>query len=112
MHEAGLVSSRGSIGDAYDNAVAEAFFATLEGELIDRHVWLTREEARRAVFDYIEGFYDPRRRHSTLGYLSPAEFEGVARCLRGAAPAQGLGPAPAGRAGCPRQIPRRACTTD
>ena len=73
--EAGLVSSMGSIGDAYDNAMAEAFFATLECELIDRHVWVNRGEARRAVFDYIEGFYNPRRRHSALGYLSPAEYE-------------------------------------
>ena len=73
--EAGLVSSMGSIGDAYDNAMAEAFFATLECELIDRHVWVNRGEVRRAVFDYIEGFYNPRRRHSALGYLSPAEYE-------------------------------------
>ena len=73
--EAGLVSSMGSVGDAYDNAVAEAFFATLECELIDRHIWVKREEARRAIFDYIEGFYNPRRRHSALGYLSPAEYE-------------------------------------
>lgn len=75
LREAGLVSSMGSIGDAYDNAVAEAFFATLECELIDRYVWVNREEARRAVFDYVEGFYNPRRRHSALGYLSPAEYE-------------------------------------
>jgi putative transposase len=75
MREAGLLSSMGSVGDAYDNAMAEAFFATLECELIDRHLWVSREEARRAVFDYIEGFYNPRRRHSALGYLSPAEYE-------------------------------------
>jgi putative transposase len=55
--------------------VAEAFFATLECELIDRHVWVRREEARPAVFDYIEGFYNPRRRHSALAYLSPAQYE-------------------------------------
>ncbi len=60
---------------AYANAVAEAFFATLECELIDRHVWSKRGEARPAIFDYIEGFYNPRRRHSALGYLSPAEYE-------------------------------------
>ena len=75
LREAGLVSSMGSVGDAYDNAVAEAFFATLECELIDRYVWVNRGEARRAIFDYIEGFYNPRRRHSALGYLSPAEYE-------------------------------------
>jgi putative transposase len=75
LREAGLVSSMGSVGDAYDNAVTEAFFATLECELIDRHIWVSRGEARRAIFDYIEGFYNPRRRHSALGYLSPAEYE-------------------------------------
>src|SRR5207245_2344271 len=84
MREAGLVSSMGSVGDAYDNAVAEAFFATLECELIDRHIWVNREEARRAIFDYIEGFYNPRRRHSALHYLSPAEYE---RRWRGASAA-------------------------
>ena len=75
VRQAGLVSSMGSVGDAYDNAMAEAFFATLECELIDRHIWVRRGEARQAIFDYIEGFYNPRRRHSALGYLSPAEYE-------------------------------------
>jgi putative transposase len=75
MREAGLVPSRGSVGDAYDNAVVEAFFATLECELIDRHVWRNRQEGERAIFDFVEAFYNRRRRHSTLGYLSPAEFE-------------------------------------
>jgi putative transposase len=84
LRETGLVGSMGSVGDAYDNAMAEAFFATLECELIDRHIWINREEARRAVFDYIEGFYNPRRRHSALGYLSPAEYE---RRWRGASAA-------------------------
>ena len=65
----------GSTGDAYDNAMAESFFAGLETELIDRSSWRTRADARLAVFDYIEAFYDPQRRHSALGYLSPAEFE-------------------------------------
>ena len=59
----------------FDNAMAESFFASLETELIDRSSWRTRAEARLAVFDYIEAFYNPKRRHSTLGYLSPAEFE-------------------------------------
>jgi putative transposase len=72
---AGVVPSMGSVGDAYDNAMAESFFATLECELIDRSVWRNRNDARRAVFDYIEAFYNPRRRHSSLGYLSPVEFE-------------------------------------
>jgi putative transposase len=73
--EAGIALSMGSTGDAYDNAMAESFFASLETELIDRTSWRTRAEARLAVFDYIEAFYNPRRRHSALGYLSPAEFE-------------------------------------
>ena len=65
----------GSVGDCYDNALAESFFATLEWELVDRSRWRTRAEARMAVFDFIEAFYNPRRRHSALGYLSPAEYE-------------------------------------
>jgi putative transposase len=65
----------GSTGDAYDNALLESFFATLESELIDRTSWRTRAEARLAVFDYIEAFYNPRRRHSSLGQLSPVHFE-------------------------------------
>jgi len=79
---AGIVPSRGSVGDCYDNAMAESFFASLECELIDRNRWQTQSEARMAVFDYIEAFYNPRRRHSALGYRSPAEYE---RQHRGAA---------------------------
>jgi putative transposase len=75
LREAGLVASMGSVGDCYDNAVTESFFATLECELLDRTRFATRGQARTAVFDFIESFYNPRRRHSTLGYLSPAEFE-------------------------------------
>jgi transposase InsO family protein len=71
--EAEIVPSMGSIGDAYDNALAEAFFATLEIELLRRLIFATRKAARLALFDYIEGFYDSHRRHSALGYLSPAE---------------------------------------
>jgi putative transposase len=73
--EAGVVPSLGSRGDCYDNAITESFFATLECELLDRHVFRTRAQARTAIFDYIEGFYNTHRRHSALGYLSPAEFE-------------------------------------
>jgi len=73
--EAGIVASMGSVGDAYDNAVAESFFATLETELIDRHRWRTRADARLAVFDFIEAWYNPHRRHSFIGQLSPAEYE-------------------------------------
>jgi putative transposase len=73
--EASVVPSMGSIGDAYDNALAEAFFATLETELLMRQTFATRKAARLALFDYIEAFYNSHRRHSALGYLSPAEFE-------------------------------------
>ena len=73
--QAGITPSMGSVGDCFDNAMAESFFASLECELIDRRRWRTHTEARMAVFDYIEAFYNPRRRHSALAYLSPAEFE-------------------------------------
>jgi len=73
--EAGISLSMGSVGDAYDNAMAESFFASLETELLDRTTFRTRADARLAVFDYIEAFYNPTRRHSALAYLSPAEFE-------------------------------------
>ena len=73
--EAGVRPSMGSVGDAYDNAMAESFFATLECELLDRRRFRTQAEARMAVFAFIEGFYNPRRRHSALGYLSPMAFE-------------------------------------
>jgi putative transposase len=73
--EAGVRPSMGSVGDAYDNAMAESFFATLECELLDRRRFKTHAEARIALFEFIEGFYNPRRRHSSLGYLSPAAFE-------------------------------------
>lgn len=65
----------GSHGDCYDNAVAESFFATLTKELVHRHTWPTRRELTSAVFDYVEALYNPRRRHSTLGMLSPTQFE-------------------------------------
>lgn len=73
--EAGVRPSMGSVGDAYDNALCEAFFATLECELIDRRRFRSQAEARIAIFTFIEGWYNPRRRHSTLGYLSPVEYE-------------------------------------
>ena len=73
--EAGIAASMGSVGDCFDNAMCESFFASLECELIDRSRWRTHSEARMAVFDYIEAFYHPRRRHSGIGYLSSAAFE-------------------------------------
>ena len=73
--EVGIKPSMGSVGDAYDNALCESFFATLECELIDRRRFQSQAEARMAVFDFIEGFYNPRRRHSALDYASPVEYE-------------------------------------
>lgn len=73
--DAGVRPSTGSVGDAYDNAMCESFFATLECELIDRNRFRSHTEARMAVFHFIEGFYNPTRRHSALGYLSPLEYE-------------------------------------
>lgn len=70
-----IVSSMSRRANCYDNAVVESFFATLEWELIERSDWATRDEARRAIFEYIECWYNPKRRHSSLGYLSPAEYE-------------------------------------
>jgi putative transposase len=71
----GMIASMSAKGDCYDNAVAESFFATLEFELIMQNDWHTKEEARRAIFRYIEIWYNRKRRHSTLGYVSPAEYE-------------------------------------
>jgi putative transposase len=73
--EAGVRPSMGSVGDAYDNAMCESFFATLECELLDRNRFRSQVEARIAVFQFIEGWYNPHRLHSGLGYLSPVEFE-------------------------------------
>jgi putative transposase len=88
--EAGVRPSMGSVGDAYDNALCESFFATLECELLDRRRFATQVEARLAVFDFIEGWYNPHRRHSALAYLSPLAYErrppppGAARLAEGA----------------------------
>lgn len=73
--EGGVRLSMGTVGDAYDNAMAESFFATLECELIARRSWKTRAQARAAVFTWIEGWYNPRRLHSSIEYQSPMEFE-------------------------------------
>jgi putative transposase len=73
--ETGIVPSMGAVGACYDNALAESFFATLETELIAGSRWRTVDEARSAVFAFVETFYNPHRRHSSLGYLSPTMFE-------------------------------------
>lgn len=73
--EAGVRPSMGSVGDAHDNAMCEGFFATLECELLDRRKFRTKAEARMAVFQFIEGWYNPGRRHSALSYQSPINYE-------------------------------------
>ena len=73
--EAGVRPSMGSVGDCYDNAMCESFNATLECELLDRHRFKTQREAALAVFDFIEGWYNPHRRHTSIGNISPAEYE-------------------------------------
>jgi putative transposase len=75
--DAGIAVSMGSKGCAYDNAVAESFFATLKKELVHRHSWPTRRAPISEVFEFVEGFYNTTRRLSTLGYLSPAQFEAM-----------------------------------
>ena len=73
--ERGVALSMGSVGDCFDNALAESFFATLECELLDRTTLSTHAEAQAALFEFIEGWYNTRRRHSSLGYRSPLEFK-------------------------------------
>ena len=71
----GIECSMSRKGDCWDNAVAESFFHTLKVELINGKTYITRQEAKTAIFEYIEGFYNRQRRHSYLGYLSPDEYE-------------------------------------
>ena len=73
--EAGVMPSMGTVGDAYDNAMAESFFATLEREVLSRRRFKTQAEAKMAIFDWLEGWYNPHRRHSSLGYRSPVNYE-------------------------------------
>jgi transposase InsO family protein len=75
VRQAGLMPSFGSVGDVFDNAMMESFWSTLQIELLDRQRWKTRLELSNAIFEYIEVFYNRRRRHSQLDYVSPIEFE-------------------------------------
>jgi putative transposase len=75
LKETGLVPSMGSVADAYDNALAESFISTLKRELLHRHSWPSKESVRAGIFEYIECFYNPRRRRSSLGQMSPTEYE-------------------------------------
>lgn len=75
LRNAGLLGSMGTIGDCFDNSVAEAFFSGLQRELLDQHHWDNREQLALAIFDWIETWYNPRRRHSYNDYLSPIDYE-------------------------------------
>ena len=75
LRDSGIMPSMGETGVPHDNAVTESVMATIKKECVHRHRFKTRDEARYAIFRYIEGFYNPHRRHSSLGNLSPAEFE-------------------------------------
>ena len=75
MADHGITCSMSRSGNVWDNAAMESFFSSLKTERTARKVYRTRDDARADVFDYIERFYNPRRRHSTLGYMSPVEFE-------------------------------------
>jgi putative transposase len=75
LEEAGIVASMGSVGTAYDNAMAESFVATLKIELLYREHWPSREAVRIAIFEYLESFYNRQRLHSALGYMSPVDYE-------------------------------------
>ena len=75
LREAGLLGSMGRVASAFDNAMIESFFGSLQIELLDRRTWNTRAELASAIFDYIEAFYNPVRRHSALDYRSPIDYE-------------------------------------
>jgi putative transposase len=75
LREAGLLGSMGSIGDCYDNSMMESFFGTMQLELLDRTNWATRQDLANAIFEWIEAWYNPTRRHSALGNLSPIDYE-------------------------------------
>jgi transposase InsO family protein len=92
--ELGITRSMGSVGDCFDNAMMESFFSSLEAEVLDRYRFQTREEARREIFTWIEGWYNPHRRHSGLGYVSPREFERRASQKRARRPDAALLPHP------------------
>ena len=75
MTDHGVVCSMSRSGNVWDNAAMESFFSSLKAERTTRRIYRTRDDAKADVFDYIERFYNPKRRHSTIGYLSPMEFE-------------------------------------
>jgi putative transposase len=101
--EAKVRPSMGTVGDAYDNAMCESFFATLERDLLARRRFQTKAEARMAIFEYIGGWYNPIRRHEGLGRISPIEFERRHSANHERAYPQACA------LGCDRSAPRAAC---
>ena len=85
LRDAGLLGSMGRVGSAYDNAMMESFFSTLQRELLDRTSWTTRKELASAIFEWIEAWYNPRRRHTSIDYLSPVDYERLYTTALGAA---------------------------
>lgn len=77
LREAGLLRSMGAVGSAYDNSLMDSFFGSMQIELLDRRMWPTRTQLASAIFEWIEAFYNPSRRHPALGYCSPIEFEAL-----------------------------------
>jgi putative transposase len=77
LRAAGLLASMGTVGDCYDNAMMESFWGTLQLELLDSRTWKTRDELANAIFEWIECWYNPKRRHSKIGMHSPAAFEAL-----------------------------------
>ncbi len=75
MREAGLLGSMGRVASSVDNTMMESVWSSMQRELLDRRAWSTREELASAIFEWIEGFYNPTRRHSGIGYRSPNDFE-------------------------------------
>lgn len=75
MRDAGLLGSMDSIGDCFDNSVIESFFGTLQIELLNTRTWQTRDELANAIFEWIEAWYNPYRRHSCCDMLSPIDYE-------------------------------------
>jgi transposase InsO family protein len=99
----------GTAGDAYDNAMCESFFGTLEAELLSREHFATHEQARRRIFSFLEGWYNVRRLHSSIGYCSPLEFENLSATTK---PASSCGLPTAGqRHGREKRPPARPWTT-
>lgn len=85
LREAGLLGSMGRVASSQDNAAMESFWSTMQRELLDQRTWRSRTELSSAIFEWIEGWYNPRRRHSSLGMRSPHEFETLALATQNAA---------------------------